>query len=121
MTDHTIDELIELAEGPEGPGSETAFLLQRSSYRLKLEECSIDWIWELTKVGAEREAAMVLMEEALPGWLHTMNWNGEAHSVRLFKRLPLHDKEVHPLSSHDDLARAILIAILRAWKQKEAG
>ena len=66
----TIDELIQRAEGEEGPNSETWYLLERAEEML-LDGESIA-VMTLVDRCAEREAAMVLMELALPEFLESI-------------------------------------------------
>ena len=110
----TIDELIQLAEGPEGPVSETRYLLRKAARLFKLNRPH-----DFLNSGAHREAALVLLEEALPGWSGSIDWTpGSPHEVLLWP--PKADKDAL-LVSHDDFARALLIATLKAWRAVNHG
>lgn len=117
MTEYTHDQLIELAEGPEGPGSET-WRLTRETANLLIPEKKI-LVLNPSLAGHEREAAMVLMEEALPGWSWEMTYVEIAEKPYMAV-LANRGHSTISVFCKDSLARALLIATLKAHKaQKE--
>ena len=111
----TIDELIQLAEAEEETGSETGALIEKSAIAFDLPLVVRERIWKLLEIFAEREAALVLLESALPGWTFNIE-SDKGYCVDLYS-FGNHQDESSVEVYHDDLARAITIATLKAYRE----
>ena len=119
-----LADLIRRAEDTaEAPGGETGVLLKEAAHLLLpsepsptvYKECEAREaryrIHELVEWQARREAAMVLMEAVLPGW----EWTKQRHNkITVLRHSPflVFDAE------NEDLARALLIATLKATEAR---
>ncbi len=125
MDDSTHARLIELATEPDGRGRHTSTLIVEALDLMVPRHQKKDVFHDLNPIrirvkalasDAPREAVMLLMEAALPGWRKTIYETEQEHHVILSHSNGCSFEEAF----HVDMARAILIAVLRAKQAKEA-